>query len=267
MLLLGHFDSVSVDSKLLFKLKPDQKDAFLASLPDAYRICYISDRLLIDKARANGETPEEFLKYVLPDPGNIMSGDFGELLCFLLSKEFLKNEKSHIGGPRKWRWKQDRNKPAPHTDILLFRVKDKISKGNHQDDEVIAIESKMKATKSKSTHPIQDAIDGADKDRLSRMSKSLDWYNDKLALDKKPRLRSILTKFRKPDEYGTFKKSFKAIAIIDDEFFEEEISKSVSDYSSDIEIWSISIGQLKEAYENVYRQIPNTVINEPKSAT
>ena len=263
MLILKHFYYDSVDGKLLFKLNQEHKDSFLASLPHDYRICYISDRELIEQAKANAETPEEFLQYVLPDPGNIMSGDFGELLCFLLSKEYLKNGESNIGGPRKWRWKQDRNKPAPHADILLFRVKDRSSIRNHEDDEIITIESKMKATKSKSYHPIQNAIDGADKDRLSRMSKSLDWYNDKLARDKKPRLRSILSKFRKPDEYGTFEKSFKAIAIIDDEFFEEEIAKSVPDHSSEIEVWAISIGQLKEVYEHVYTQIPKSMIDEP----
>lgn len=264
MVIVGFFETEIIDNKTLFKLKSGERTKFLDSLPENYRVCYISDKKLKKRAEANGQSQDDFILHVLPDIANIMSGDFGELLCYEMAKGYLDNGKSNLSGPKKWRWKQDRNKPAPHSDILLFREKKKWSKRNLKGDEVIAIESKMKAVKNNGYSPLQKAMNGAKQDKLSRMAKSLDWYYDRLALDGKLKTKEAINKFRNPSLYGEFKKSFKAVAIIDEGLFEDEIVKGIEDADEEIDIWAISIERLQEAYQTVYKEIPKTVIDEPK---
>lgn len=266
MLTAKNFDTDSKDDISLYRLKPSNREELLESLPDKFRICYVSDVELERLSKANGVTQGEFMQHYLPDKGNVMSGDFGEFLSYYLTKDLCADKKSRIAGPKKWRWKQDRNKPAPHTDILLFKIRDRKSKTNNPNDEVIAVESKMKSVKKKDYSPIQNAVDGAKTDKLSRMAKSLDWYFDQYAKDGKPKLKELVNRYRFPDEFGSYKKSFKAIAIIDETLFEDEISKAITDMDDEIDIWAVSISDLKNAYETVFEQIPNTVEDEPERA-
>lgn len=252
-------ESLKNDIKIL-ALKPSERDDFLASLPAKFRLCYISDKKLTASAKKTKISKEEFVRnFLLPDRGSVMSGDFGELLCYVITKDHFKDAKFKVGAPKKWRWKQDSKKPAPHTDILIFKARNLKSKNNNPKDELIAVEAKMKAGKNKSYDPIQNAVEGANKDKLSRMSKSLQWYYERYAKEGKPTAMELVNKFRNPDTYGSFKRSFKAIAVIDENLFNDELSKDIDNLDSDVEIWAISIDKLKDAYEKVFDEIPNSV--------
>ena len=58
-------------------------------LCDAVRRCYISDEQLAERAHMANTTPAEIVAALLPDPGSIMSGDFGEIVgyIYLASRE------------------------------------------------------------------------------------------------------------------------------------------------------------------------------------
>jgi hypothetical protein len=86
----------------------------------AVRQCYITDDLLNNSAVEHGITRGEVLATKLPDAGSVMSGDFGEILTY-----FYQSAKAHPGesfGPKKWRLKQDRKKPAPYSDVVQFHL-------------------------------------------------------------------------------------------------------------------------------------------------
>src|SRR4030042_7030316 len=74
--------------------------------------CYISTQQLRNRIRETGLSASDILSNKLPDPGSVMSGDFGELLTLF----FLNSERTEKTVPiRKWRYKQDRRKPVPHS--------------------------------------------------------------------------------------------------------------------------------------------------------
>ena len=149
----------------------------------------------------NGVSKSEFLEsYVLPDFGNIKSGDFGEMLSLFAVSDHLANKGITVFAPKKWRWK-DRNKPAPYSDAILFNIVD--PEKSSEEDFLVTIESKMKATPS-TNHRIKDAIDGANDDIKSRMAKTINWLVEKYArLGDMPSKR-IVERFKDPATYGNF---------------------------------------------------------------
>jgi hypothetical protein len=253
--LIQHFE-VKDTKYQIYSLKEKDLDDFLNKLPKEFRRCYITDRKLDDLSKKNGESKDDLLrKYFLPDVGNIMSGDFGEMLSYFLVIDKYNNDGLVIEGPRKWRWKPARNKPAPCSDAVLFHIhnKDKSSKK----DKMISIESKMKATPS-SRHRIQDAIDGAQEDRNSRAVKTLNWLYEKYGRIGKKNAQQKIQRFRNPSKFGTFEKIYKAIAIIDKELLSDELKKKV--VSDDgIRILIISTSNLKDIYQRTFNNIISSV--------
>lgn len=74
MPLAKNFDTDSKDDISLYRLKPSNRTELLESLPDKFRICYVSDAELERLANANDVTKAEFMQHYLPDKGNVMSG-------------------------------------------------------------------------------------------------------------------------------------------------------------------------------------------------
>ncbi|MCP5005290.1 MAG: DUF1837 domain-containing protein [Planctomycetes bacterium] len=255
MSIIKHFE---IDETIyqIYSLRDEDLDDFLNKLPVKFRRCYIADRELEDLSKKNGESKDDILrKYILPDVGNIMSGDFGEMLSYFLVIDKYKKESLTIEGPRKWRWKPTRNKPAPCSDAVLFHFhkKDKSSKK----DKMISIESKMKATPSK-RHRIQDAIDGAQEDRNSRAVKTLNWLYEKYGRIGKINAQQKIQRFRNPSKFGTFEKIYKAIAIIEKKLLSDELKKKV--VSDDgIRILVISTSNLKDIYQITFSNIISSV--------
>lgn len=235
----------------IYSLKEDDLGDFLNKLPEEFRLCYITDEELNDLSKKNGESKDDILrKYILPDVGNIMSGDFGEMLSYFMVIDKYNKEGLIIEGPRKWRWKPARNKPAPYSDAVLFHFHNK-NKSSIK-DKMISIESKMKATES-DRHRIQDAIDGAQEDRNSKAVKTLDWLYEKYGRCGRKKEQQELQRFRKPSEFGSYEKICKAIAIIDNELLSDELKKEVV-LDDDIKVLVITSKNLKDIYQSTYKK-------------
>jgi len=253
--ILTHFSRNDKEDMIVYKIKEEELDDFINKLTDGFRNCYIFDSELKKQAKTLNKTQSEFLEnYILPDIGNVKSGDFGEMLSYHVIIEKYREKGILLSGPKKWRWK-DRNKPAPHSDVILFHISD--SKKPSSDDLLITAESKMKATNSKS-HRVQDAIDGAIKDKLSRMVKTLIWLNERYARNGQIKSKNNLARFMDPSTYGTYQKIHKAIAIIDSEFEKEDIDKYISNEEC-IVVIVFSIKKLLEGYEKTFDNIINSV--------
>jgi hypothetical protein len=210
--------------------------------------CYTTIEYLKQRTTKTGMTASSLLANFLPDNGSVMSGDFGEILAlFFLSSEQLDKTKLI----KKWRYKQDRKKAAPHSDVILIYRKNESTPT--KEDFVICAEAKQKATKSKTYIPIKDAVEGFLNDRTGRLARTMVWLKEKAIHKGQPKMISYLDRFTN-DLSVEYSKYFKAIAIIDRNLLDEEISRKLDLPKQDksFEIVVLGISQLKQLYETVF---------------
>lgn len=257
MNVLRYFNEVAQGALVRFTLNEDERQDFLDNLPEDFYINYISKSELESQAKANELSLHDFFNQFkipeIPEYANIRSGDFGEMLCFLLLKNKGQEKGVWLVGPRKWRWKGDKNKACHGSDVVVF------NRHGHtpsDKDGIEAVESKMKSVASNGS-PIQNAINGAKDDKIKRLAKTLNWIHDRLATEGKPRLREAINRYRFLDKNPTYNKKFHAIAIVDGELVEDEIAKELHLSDDEIEVSVISMRNLKGAYEDTFRAIIN----------
>ncbi|MBM4291364.1 MAG: DUF1837 domain-containing protein, partial [Deltaproteobacteria bacterium] len=101
------------------------------------------------------------------EPGATMAGDFGEILVYLYQS--VRELPVEALGVKKWRLKQDRTKPAPHSDVVHFVLPSWPMPSDK--DVLLCSEVKTKSTDGDST-PIQSAIADSEKDRKSLFRRS-----------------------------------------------------------------------------------------------
>lgn len=256
MNLYKSFSRTKEDDYFLHKLKDNEWDNVKTFLKSNALSCYLDEDKLSDIENIKDHTEKkDFLrKYIFPSKGNIKSGDFGEILSYFFIVERHKKLKDKIvlKGPKKWIWKDDNNKAAPGADVLLYSIKN--SSKPSTKDIVITIESKMSATKAPKSR-IQDAIDGAEDDRISRLTKTLVWLERKYALAGNTSKMQEIKRFQDPVTLRYRKKHY-AIAIINEKFLDDQLSKDF-EKKENIIIYVISIEKLKEMYEEFFLESIN----------
>lgn len=102
----------------LIHMSPASVAQLAASIGAPLRRCYITDVDLDVAAQRCGVTRAEIVHSKLPDAGATMSGDFGEVLGYFY--QAAHELPATAIGPKKWRLKQDRTKPAPKSDVVHF---------------------------------------------------------------------------------------------------------------------------------------------------
>lgn len=196
---------------------PHLEDFLSRTIPD----CYISRTELEERVNATGLSASEILKNKIPDTGNVMAGDFGEILTLF----YLGSERSEpVKKLRKWRFKQDRKKPAPHSDVVIL-YRERTDQATYN-DFVICAESKVKSTNSNS-RPIEKSIEGYVSDKTGRLARTLVWLKEKAIDHENPEDISYITRFTDNHLNKAFKKNYKAVAIIDRSFLDEEITRAL----------------------------------------
>jgi hypothetical protein len=255
MEILKYFDIERKDKFIIYRLRPGMEDTFADELTVTFRRCYIDDSKLSYVAAKNQMSQDKFLeKYVIPDIGNVKSGDFGEMLSFFAMLENYLTKGFRFTGPFKWLWK-DRNKPSPYTDAVSFYMEKPPAPS--PEDTIVTIESKMKAVKS-NAHRIQEAIDGANKDRLSRLSATLSWLEEKYAREGDIDNRKLVERFNDPSTYGPYKQVSKAFTILDSTFEAAELCQSVCN-TDGLVLIIFSLANLKQIYERNRLNMFNSV--------
>lgn len=256
MNIMQHFNRTNTPNYIIYRLKGGEWAAFVNKLTKDVRLCYIDNSDLHKHSTARKISPSEYLeKYILPDEPSIVSGDFGEILSFFAVIENYANKGFTLIYPRKWRWKENRNKPAPGTDAVMFHITN--PRKHSSEDFVVSVESKMKAVNS-AEHRIQTAIDHAAKDKLSRLAKTLIWLEEKHARHGSEEQRKIVERFTDPATYGTFKKFHKAIAILDSTLETSEISKAFTNPEG-VTVIVFSVEDLKKAYEDTRNNVLKSI--------
>lgn len=232
-------------------LKPENVQSVEDYLTGILPWCYTSKEHIQDRIIQTNLTATELIKNKLPDPGSVMSGDFGEIvtLYFLSSENADKLTKI-----KKWRYKQDRKKAAPHSDVVLFhRERDDRPSSN---DYIICAEVKQRATRSDSD-PIKSAVEGSNKDSVGRLARTLTWLKEQ-AIDKENREAiDFISRFTLTDSSSIqYVKKFKAVAVIDRTLLDEEITKALQlpAQNEAFEVIALGIENLKSLYEKVFQR-------------
>jgi Cap4 SAVED domain len=212
------FTSEKETPYVLIRVKAEYAAEWPQVLRDVFRRCYVTDEVLQERAEVLAKElgrdvqvlKAELLSSKLPDPGSTMAGDFGEILTYVYQAAAAHPLVAF--GPKKWRLKQDRTKPAPFSDVVHFILPSwPVPSG---DDTVLCAEVKTKSTKNAST-PLSDAIADCAKDRNSRLAKTLVWLRER-AMGESLGAVTIeqLNRFINATEYPQATKRFRAVAII-----------------------------------------------------
>lgn len=228
-----------------------------AVLSDAIRRCYISDEKLAERVEATHSTPAEILAAVLPDGGSIMSGDFGEIVAYI----YLASREQAVPavGPKRWRLKQDRTKPAPYSDVVQLILPHWPQASAN--DRLICGEVKAKATAGP-FRPIEGAIAGSIKDSTSRLSRSLVWLRERSLIigDIGVVTTEQLNRFINATEYPPYTRQFHAIAVICSNLVEGEIATLVPEnIPGGCALAVISIPNLQNTYTAIYEAVHHPI--------
>lgn len=241
---------------IVYQFKDELIDEFVLDFVLPFRQSYISDEEL-DAGVAEGvwANREEGTKMKLPTTPPLKSGEFAEILLYYLSL-CLRCTDVNIA-PLKWRWKENQNTPCHLTDIVLAKCIDE--KNPTTDDYLYFVESKAKAIplsdKSKDS-VMNDAIDGAVKDSVSRVGKTIPYLITKYVHEKEYDKARKLGRFKESTEVE-YKRYSNAAIVVDKNSIDIHIKNITSDKLTEaqknkISLFAVPIAELKSVYERMY---------------
>lgn len=244
----GWFQHQQQTPYVLVSVSEQQAKTWAATLGLPVRRCYMTDAVLSYFAAQKNRPEAEIIASKLPDPGAVMSGDFGEILVYLYQGAHSGSE-STIGAT-KWRLKQDRQKPAPHSDVIHFVVPNWPAASSN--DAVLCSEVKTKATAGAST-PIQSAIADCQKDRTSRLAKTLVWLRERAYTDDCGDLSlAHLERFIDATDHPAAQKKYSAVAVVSSELVNAELAGAPNNADPEYTVVVISVPELKACYTAVF---------------
>jgi hypothetical protein len=241
---------------VLVRVSEENTAGWADALRDAVRRCYITDEALRNRAHElEAQLPGTFeerqaavINSKLPDPSATMAGDFGEILIY--AYQAAKSLPRDSIGPKKWRLKQARTKPAPYSDVVQFILP--TWPVPSEQDEVLCAEVKMKSTDNGKS-PITDAIEGCAKDRTSRLSSTLQWLKDRAITENLGAVQlAHLDRFINAVEHPQAIKRFRAVAVVCENLVNAELPNAPAQPSPDYELVIVAVPNLHAVYNAVF---------------
>lgn len=229
---------------VLIRITPANLALLVARLGEPLRRCYITDAELNAAVLRTSLPRAEIVASRLPDAGATMSGDFGEVLGYLY--QATQALPAEAIGPKKWRLKQDRTKPAPKSDVLHFIMPNRPDPSAA--DEVLCSEVKAKATRNTTT-PIASAIEDCKKDRTSRLASTLVWLRERaMTTDLGDVDIPMLNRFINAIDNMPAAKRYRAVAVICNSLVEQELLTAPAASDPDFTLVVIAVPDLKATY-------------------
>ena len=233
---------------VLVRITDDRAQRLGDALGVAVRRCYIVDTLLSESSATHNLSQPEVIATKLPDEGATMAGDFGEILVYLY--QGTREHASTPIGVTKWRLKQDRTQPAPHSDVVHFVLP--TWPDASAEDVILCAEVKTKSTASE-RRPIRAAIDDSHKDRTSRLARTLVWLRERaLTEDLGDVQLEHLNRFLNATDHPPAQKRFHAVAVISADLVEGELADAPVEAPTTYTVVVISVPQLREVYMTVF---------------
>jgi hypothetical protein len=233
---------------VLVRMTAEQVALLEAAMAEPLRRCYITDEVLQDAADRHGLALSDVLASKLPDAGATMAGDFGEVLGY-----FYQSAMEYPGnaiGPKKWRLKQDRTKPAPKSDVVHFIMPQRPVASAA--DEVLCAEVKVKSTAATS-NPIRSAIDDCAKDRVSRLASTLVWLRERAMTEDLGNVDiPLLNRFINAVDHPPAIQRFRAVAVICEDLLAAELTNAPATTSDEYTLVVISVPNLYTTYNAVF---------------
>lgn len=231
----------------------------VADFPRVLRIpvrrCYVDEASLDKNSLRTGKSKADLLAAKLPDRGSTMAGDFGEILVFFYHA--VRARPDVVIGPKKWRLKQDRRKPAPYSDVIHFVVPSWPQASDR--DSILCSEVKTKSTPGGSA-PVAEAIADSKKDRTSRLAKTLVWLRERaLTEDLGTVTVAHLERFINLTDHPVVRRHFRAVAVVCASFVDDELGDAPYEAPTDCEVVVISVPNLKECYEGLFNAVHEVV--------
>jgi hypothetical protein len=243
---------------VLVRVPEEEADAWVQALTDGIRRCYAADESLSTRAAEIGLTRGEVLASLLPDRGAVMAGDFGEILVFIYGG--VAENPSDVIGPKKWRLKQDRLKPAPYSDVVQFVVPTWPTPSDQ--DCIFCSEVKTKSTGGDST-PIASAIADCEKDRIGRLAKTLVWLRERaISVDLGTTSIAHLDRFIEAIDHPPAQKHFNAVAVLCTSLLEAELESAPEVEPADYTVLVLAVPDLKRRYEALFDAVSASVVDE-----
>jgi len=243
---------------VLIRLSAEGTDAWPQSFAAAVRRCYLTDESIGENAARTGRPRAEIVAAALPDPGSTMSGDFGEIVVYVYHA--VCEHPTEVIGPKKWRLKQDRTKPAPYSDVIHFVLPEWPNPSER--DRLLCSEVKAKATAGTST-PITDAIADSQKDRTSRLAKTLVWLRERaLNQDLGTTTLDHLDRFINATDHPQARTHFRAVAVICASLIDDELCEVPEELPAEHSLVVLAVPNLKALYEAVYFAVRAAVGDE-----
>jgi hypothetical protein len=241
---------------LLISVPEAHANLWTTNMFHAVRRCYITDGEVASSSKTQGLPQKEIIGSKLPDAGSVMSGDFGEILAYIFHA--ARAHPKLLIGPKKWRLKQDRRKPAPHSDVLHFFLPDWPNATS--DDSLYCSEVKAKATSSNST-PVTSAISDSAKDRTSRLARTLVWLRERALTQNFGAIqRAHIERFINATDYPAATRHFFAIAVICSSEAADELKIAAQATPTDSTLVVILVPHLKAIYSAVFDAAANSSV-------
>jgi hypothetical protein len=255
------FASVQQGPYVIIEVSEEAAVDMVKMLPSPFRQFYVSDDDL-DEAHAKFQiSKKELIELKLPNAGSVMAGDFGEMLTAVMQGAL--EHPVEVIDPKKWRYKQDRTKPAPKYDVVQFVLPN--WPDSSEQDRLFCSEVKAKALKGKST-PVESAISDSSKDRDGRLASTLSWLREKAIFAGDVPTVEQLNRFIKADAHPQASFEYRAVAIISADLVISETSVITGQLLGDNVLIVVSIPNLKSVYTAVFDAISQTVTQPASGA-
>ena len=233
---------------VLVRVSGDHTKTWTDALGIVVRRCYVTDVLLVQSAASRNVAQSEIIVAKLPDAGSTMAGDFGEILVYLYQGA---QEHPRVAiGATKWRLKQDRTKPAPHSDVVHFVLPS--WPASSAEDLVVCSEVKTKSTKS-AFRPIRTAIEDSLKDRTSRLTRTLVWLRERALTEHLGDIKlAHLDRFINATDHPEAQRRFRAVAVVSADLVDAELAEAPVTAPAEYTVVVISVPDLHATYTSVF---------------
>ena len=242
----------------VFDFDDSRSNDFIANFVIPFRQSYVSDELLKSEVDNGINTREVAISNRLPELPRLKSGEFGEILVFFLSQMFVCPD-SNIR-PIKWRWKETKDQPCHLTDIVLMKYE---TDNPQPTDYIFSSEVKTSAKRigeRTSVSKMNEAIDGALKDKNSRIGKMIAYLTTQYMRDRNPEMAKVVKRFGDSTTIS-YERRISAIVVSERDSLKNHIKNITTDnmkmaINEQIALFAIPIKNLKSIYEELYTISP-----------
>lgn len=218
-------------------------------------------------------TRKEAISRRLPREGNVMSGDFGEILSFYMACQIWSPSVNVI--PMKWRFKDSKKDASKYTDVILFELHD--ADNPSVDDAMFTYEVKTCATglgdgiykvhvkpsyknykDGKLECTIIEAVFDANKDAVERAAETIPYLLTRCEDEDLYDLYKQIYRFREAEK-TTYNKEYNAVAIVDSTTLSKQMLRMPGDlltmHPNVKNVYCIPMENLQNVYESIYAEM------------